>query len=140
MSTTFRHAHRVAFHETDMAGIVHFSNFFRYMEEAEVAFLRSRGLHVSWHAGPLRYGFPRVSATCDFLKPARFEDEIEILVTVEQIGTKSVSYTHEFTRGADVLARGKVTAVFVRVDADHKLQSAEIPAEIRAKLLDGTGN
>jgi YbgC/YbaW family acyl-CoA thioester hydrolase len=135
MATPFHTTHRVEFHETDMAGIVHFSNFFRYMEEAEVAFLRSRGLHVSWHDGPVRYGFPRVSASCDFFKPARFEEEIDVLVTVEQVGTKSVSYSHEFRRGADVLARGKITAVYVRVGEDHKLHAAEIPPEIRSKLM-----
>ena len=118
-----------------MAGIVHFSNFFRYMEVAEVEFLRSRGLHVSWHDGPQRYGFPRVSATCDFFKPARFEEELEVVVTVERVGGKSVTYVHEFRRGADLLARGKVTAVYVRVGPDLKLESAEIPPEIRAKLL-----
>ncbi len=135
MATTFRSTRRVEFHETDMAGIVHFSNFFRYMEEAEVAFLRSRGLHVSWYEGPVRYGFPRVSAACDFFKPARFEDEIEVLVTVEQVGAKSVSYAHEFRRGEDVLARGRITAVYVKVGVDHKLHAGEIPPEIRAKLL-----
>jgi YbgC/YbaW family acyl-CoA thioester hydrolase len=135
MATTFRTTHRVEFHETDMAGIVHFSNFFRYMEVAEVAFLRSCGLHVSWHEGPVRYGFPRVSATCDFFKPARFEEEIEIHVAVEQVGAKSVTYSHEFRRGEDVLARGRITAVYVRVGDDRKLHAAEIPPEIRAKLL-----
>src|SRR5437899_8721805 len=94
MSTPFVPQRRVEFHETDMAGIVHFSNFFRYMEVAEVEFLRSRGLHVSWHDGPQRYGFPRVSAACDFFKPARFEEELEVIVTVEQVGGKSVTYVH----------------------------------------------
>jgi acyl-CoA thioester hydrolase len=135
--TTFRTTHRVEFHETDMAGIVHFSNFFRYMEVAEVAFLRSRGLHVSLHDGPMRYGFPRVSATCDYFKPARFEDELDVIVTLEKVGEKSVSYTHEFRRGDDVLARGRITAVYVQVGADHKLHGAAIPPEIRAKLLSG---
>jgi Predicted thioesterase len=134
MATTFRTTHRVQFHETDTAQIVHFSNFFRYMEVAEVEFLRSRGLHVSWHDGPMRYGFPRVSATCDFFKPARFEDLLDIVVTVERVGEKSVTYTHEFRRGEDLLARGKITAVYVQVGTDHKLHAAEIPAEIRAKL------
>lgn len=135
MTQTYRHRHFVQFHETDMAGIVHFSNFFRYMEEAEVAFLRSRGLHVSWNLQNSRFGFPRVSATCDFFKPVRFEDEIEDLITVDQVGTKSVTYTHEFTCNGELLAKGRITAVFVQVDAEHGMKSAEIPADVRAKLL-----
>lgn len=135
MSVTFRTTRRVEFHETDMAGIVHFSNFFRYMEAAEVAFLRSRGLRVSWHDGATRYGFPRVSASCEYLKPARFDDLLEILVTLEQVGAKSVTYTHEFRRGADLLARGRITAVYVCVEEGQGLRSVEIPPEIRNKLL-----
>ena len=46
MATGFVYHRRVTFAETDMAGIVHFSNFYRYMEEAEHAFLRSRGLRI----------------------------------------------------------------------------------------------
>src|SRR5262245_26999850 len=136
MTKPFIYRCRVAFHETDMAGMVHFSNFFRYMEEAEVAMLSARGLHVSWREGVERLGFPRVSASCDFMKPARFEEEIEVHVIIEQVGTKSVTYAHEIRRGADMLAKGKVTAVCIRVGPDRELQSIEIPPEVRAKLLE----
>src|SRR3712207_1380462 len=65
----FRTTRRIEFADTDMAGIVHFSNFFRFMEAAEVAYLRARGLSVrlSWEGREL--GFPRVSASCDYLSP-----------------------------------------------------------------------
>ena len=46
MSTPFRTTRRIEFADTEMAGIVHFANFFRFMEAAEVEFLRSRGLSV----------------------------------------------------------------------------------------------
>ena len=44
MADPFRTTRRVEFVDTDMAGIVHFSNFFRWMESAEVEFLRARGV------------------------------------------------------------------------------------------------
>jgi acyl-CoA thioester hydrolase len=135
MSTPFVSRRRVEFHDTDMAGIVHFSNFFRYMEVAEVEFLRERGLAVTWRTEGRRIGFPRVSASCDFFKPIRFEDEVEIAVTVERVGAKSVTYSHEFRRGGEVVARGKVTAVCVRVHDDNRFESLEIPDDVRAKLL-----
>ena len=127
---------RVEFGDTDMAGIVHFANFFRFMESAETAFLRSLGLSVSWRNDAKKLGFPRVSASCDFLAPARFEDELTIAVTVERVGTKSVTYRHDFTnqRGERV-AVGRITAVFVRHDTD-RIESAEIPPEIRSKLAE----
>jgi YbgC/YbaW family acyl-CoA thioester hydrolase len=131
---SFRATRRVEFGETDMAGIVHFSNFFRYMEAAETEFLRSRGLSVAWQTGGQRVGFPRVSASCDYLKPARFEDLLTVVVTVERIGTKSVTYAFDFLRGEELLARGKISAVCCRVDGDHGMVSIEIPPDIRARL------
>ena len=132
--TPFRTSRRVEFHETDMAGIVHFSNFFRYMEFAEVEFLRARGLSVKMTWEGREIGFPRVSATCDYLKPARFDEVLDIAVTVVRVGQKSVTYAFEFTRAADVIARGKTTSVCCEVAEDHTLRAVEIPAGYRARV------
>ena len=132
--TSFHTTRRVEFHETDMAGIVHFSNFFRWMECAEVEFLRARGLSVSLPWEGYDIGFPRVSASCDYLQVARFEEVLDIAVTVERIGEKSVTYGFEFSRGGKVLARGKVTSVCCRIRADHELEAVPIPATYRARL------
>jgi YbgC/YbaW family acyl-CoA thioester hydrolase len=132
MFTTTR---RVEFGDTDMAGIMHFANFFRFMEVAETDFLHSLGLTVSWREGGEKLGFPRVSAACDFQRPARFGDVLTVAVTVERVGTKSVTYRHDFTnqRGESV-AVGRITTVFTRSASPDQLASAEIPADIRAKL------
>jgi YbgC/YbaW family acyl-CoA thioester hydrolase len=134
MSTPFVTTRRVEFCDTDLAGIVHFANFFRYMEAAETEFLRARGLSVAWRtpAGE-KLGFPRVSAGCDYLKPARFEDVLEVAVSVE-VGRKSVTWAHEFRRGGDLLARGRISAVFCRQLPDGRFESCEVPDDIRAKL------
>ncbi len=133
--TPFRTTRRVDFADTDLAGIVHFANFFRYMEAAEVAFLRARGLSVQmdWDGVPL--GFPRVSASCDYVKPARFDEVLEIAVTVDRLGTKSVTYAFEFTRDGDVLARGKLTSVCCRLTAEGRLEGIEIPPGLRERML-----
>ena len=125
---------RVEFCDTDMAGIAHFANFFRWMESAEVEFLRSRGLSVklSWEGAPL--GFPRVSAACDYLKPVRFEDVLHIAVTLANVGRKSVTYAFEFAVAGEVVARGRVSSVCCRVLPDHRLESMELPATLRARL------
>src|SRR6202795_4716976 len=94
----FRTSRIVEFGETDMAGIVHFSNFFRYMESAECAFLRSLGLGVKLEWEGQTLGFPRVAATCDYLRPALFEDILDVDVTTIRIGTKSVTYGFDFRR------------------------------------------
>ena len=85
---------RVEFSETDMAGIVHFSNFCRYMEHAEHAFFRS--LDRSIVDRDLGVGWPRVHLSCDFKKPLRFEDEVEIHLLVSAKTSKSISYQFRF--------------------------------------------
>jgi len=131
---TFRTRRRVEFGDTDMAGIMHFANFFRYMESAETEFLNSLGLTVAWKEEGRRFGLPRVSASCDYCSPARFQDVLDIAVVVEHVGKKSVRYRFEFKRGDVEIATGRITAVFCQGTPDEPLQSAEIPPEMRRKL------
>src|SRR5262249_48356325 len=114
---------------------VHFSQFFRFMESAECEFLRSRGLSVKLDWEGEAIGFPRVSASCDYIKPTTFEDLLDVAVSIEHIGTKSVTYAFEFTRGNDVIARGKVTSCCVRVGPHNRIEGIAIPASYRARLV-----
>lgn len=134
MSTPFQISRRVEFGDTDMAGIMHFSNFFRFMEVAETAFLRSRGLSVCWLDQGHRVGFPRVSATCDYLKPALFEEMIDLSVTLEKVGRKSITYRFDFSRAGEAIAVGHISAVYCRTTPGHGIESLEIPLDLRAKL------
>ncbi|HEY2909961.1 MAG TPA: thioesterase family protein [Gemmataceae bacterium] len=131
----FTTARRVEFGDTDMAGIMHFANFFRFMESAETDFLHSHGLTVSWRADGVKWGFPRVSVSCDFAKPARFEDLLTVAVHVEKVGAKSVSYRFDFSnQRGEAIAVGRITTVFCRSTGPDHLESVEMPDEIRAKL------
>ena len=130
---------RVEFVDTDMAGIVHFSNFFRWMESAEVDFLHARGLSVKLPWEGLALGFPRVSASCEYLKPIRFEDVIEIAVQIERIGTKSVTFAFEFIHDGVKVARGKVTSVCCRVGVGQQIEAMDIPESLKRKLQGESG-
>lgn len=134
MPDAFRTTRQVEFCDTDMAGIVHFARFFTWMESAEHEFLRSRGLSVSmdWNGG--RVSFPRVNASCDFLKPARFEDELTISVEVGNVGRSSVTYGFRFFNGDEAIATGQITTVCCRVSGNGEIEAFEIPPEIRTKL------
>ncbi len=130
----YRTQRRIEFGDTDMAGIVHFANFFRFMESAECEFLRSRGLSVKLDWEGEAIGFPRVSATCDYVSPARFEDLLDVAVCIDRIGTKSVTYAFEFTRAGAIIARGKVTSCCVRIGATQAIVGIAIPASYVARL------
>ena len=131
--TPFTTTRRVEFGDTDMAGIMHFSNFFKFMEVAETDFLHARGLSVTWHADGVRYGFPRVSVACEFASPARFEDVLSIGVTVGKVGKRSVTYRFDFSKGDAPVATGRIVAVYCRATGGH-IEPLDIPDDLRAKL------
>jgi YbgC/YbaW family acyl-CoA thioester hydrolase len=140
MPEPFRTTRRIEFVDTDMAGIVHFSNFFRFMESAEVELLRSRGLAVVMEWQGQRLSFPRVAARCDYLKPVRFEDEVEILVRLARLGRKSLTYQFTFRLHGQTVAEGQVSCVCCKVAPEaHTLESIEIPENIRERLQDLQG-
>jgi YbgC/YbaW family acyl-CoA thioester hydrolase len=134
--TPFVARRRVEFCDTDLAGMMHFGNFFRFMEFAEQEFLRTRGLSVVGRDGDDEFGFPRVSATCDYRKPARFEQVLDIAVTLKHVGAKSVTFEFDFRHAGEQLARGAMTSVCCRV-AGGVARSIPIPEAYRAALVAG---
>lgn len=115
-----------------MAGIVHFSWYFRYMEEAEHALWRSRGLEIAPSEGHL--GYPRVAASCDFKAPLRFEEEFEVDVRVEAVGRRSIRYGFTLRRGDDLLATGAMTSVCVEKRPGEPVRSVDLPDIVSARL------
>lgn len=140
MHNSFTILRRVAFAETDMAGIVHFANYFRMMEEVEHAFFRSAGLSVSMQHDGMHVGWPRVSASCEFYGPVRFEDEIELRLSVVKLGEKSFSYEVAFWLDGRQVALGKTTSVCCELRPDGTMKSIAIPPSIREKLGPDSGN
>ena len=131
--TTFTTQRRVEFCDTDMAGMMHFANFFRFMESAEHDYLRSLGLSVIWNEAGQQLGFPRVSASCDYLKPAHYQDMLDISVSVERICQKSVTFSFEFRRDQEVIALGRIATVCCKV-TEGCVESIAVPDSFRSKL------
>ena len=96
MAITFSIIRRVEFSETDLAGIMHFTNFYRWMEICEHEFLRSLGLSVDMEDDNGRFGWPRVKTSCRFKRPLRFEEEVEVKLIISEIRDRSIAYTFQF--------------------------------------------
>lgn len=89
--SAFTYTRRIAFHETDAAGIVYYANYFCLAEEAETHALASLG-----HADSLRsYGYPRVHTEADYHSPLRFFDTVQVQARITRIGASSLHW--EFT-------------------------------------------
>jgi len=128
---------RVQFYETDAAGIVHFSWFFRYMEEAEHALWRAAGLSI--HPGNSEIGWPRVAASFEFKRPLRFEDEFEVHLRIAEITRRTIRYTCLLAQGEATVATGELTVACVRRVPGEPLKSIEIPPEIAARFQVAAG-
>jgi YbgC/YbaW family acyl-CoA thioester hydrolase len=123
---------RVQFHETDAAGLVHFSAFFRYMEEAEHALWRAAGLSI--HPEGAEVGWPRLSASFEYHRPLRFEDEFEIVMQVAAVERSTLSYVCRLSRGGEAVATGRLTIICVSRRPDAPLKAISIPPDIAARF------
>ena len=123
---------RVEFAETDAAGMVHFSVFFRYMEEAEHDLWRKAGLNI-WESGE-DLSWPRISAQCDFKTPLRFQDQFEVRTELAAATRSTIQWKHTLVRGDEVVGTGSVTAVCVKKLPEGGIKSTEIPPGIISRL------
>ena len=138
MACEFRLVRQVEFSDTDMAGIMHFSNFFKFMEAAEHAFFRSLGLSIHT-TEPEPLGWPRVHAGCDFSYPLRFEDSVEIRLLVREKREKSIVYAFVFRKLNEQpvreVARGTLAVACVKREVGTgKLSGVTIPRSIADKI------
>ena len=139
MPFEFKMTHRVEFSETDMAGIIHFSSYFRYMEVTEHAFFRSLGISIAGQNAIHPVGWPRVKVAAEFRHPLQFEDEVEVHLLVREKGSKALTYEFRFRKtngGASInVGHGSLTVVCVAKDDSGKMKATSIPDEI-ARLID----
>ena len=134
MPSEFSITRQVEFHETDMAGIMHFANFFIWMECCEAAFFRSLELPlISFVPGQV-VGWPRVNVSCQYQAPLRFNDTVEVKLLVKKLGIRSITFGFQFRKNSELVAEGEVTAVCVAADAKGSIVAQPIPAEVRARL------
>ena len=126
---TTRVRHSVAFYETDAMGVVHHSNYLRYLEHARVQFLAehdrpytayiAEGLHV-----------PVTRAAVSYRSPCRFGDEVEIVCWLAWARTASLGFAYSLHVGGDRVATG---------ETDHALINQEgrpvrIPTAMQAQI------
>jgi acyl-CoA thioester hydrolase len=138
MAYEFQVVRRVEFAETDMEGIMHFSNFFRFMETAENAFFRSLGYSVVLARNGLTVSLPRVHAECDYKTPLHFEDEVRVHLLVERKGKRSLTYQFRFHRlnrsSPQLVAKGRLVVVCAARQVNGSLKAVPLPREFASKL------
>ncbi len=129
---SFKTSFRVTWVDTDAAGVVHYSNYFRFFERAEEEFYRHLGFGFT-DFRERELWFPRVEASCQYKKPARYSDLLVIEVTVEDLKEKSVKLGFRIMneKTDDLLAFGHLVIVAADRQTGH---ATRIPVDIVDKL------
>lgn len=125
---------RVEFSDTDAAGIVHFSRFFVFMESAEHAFWRALGtsVHSIWDGRSI--GWPRLKATCEFSRPVRFEDELDIRVAVARKGARSLTFCVELEHEGRRVAAGELITACCELRPGQRPRAIDIPRALAERI------
>lgn len=130
----------VEFYETDMAGIVHFSNYFRWMESAETQFFKKLNVPITTKEETIISGWPKVEAYCNFTAPLKFQDEIEILLMVKDLRNHSIRYEFEFYKiendAKTKVAKGGMITVFAKFNLlENTLSASLLEESLKNKIL-----
>ena len=136
----FTHHRQVEFIDVDLGGVMHFSNYFRFMESAEHAFFRSLGLPIlePWEGRTLAW--PRVRAHCHYQKPLRFGDTVAIRVVVTQKRRRSLELGFAMERvlpdgSRERTAIGLFRLACVEIDpVAGRMTSMNLPVEVDSRL------
>lgn len=132
---------RVEFSETDMAGLVHFSNFFKYMETAERDFFEAAGVDLIATKPRELVGWPRARAECKFSAPLRFGDTIKIHLAVKAVKDRAIDYQFRIFRHHEdgtltQAGKGHMTTILAQLGENGELQSIELPEDLRARITE----
>jgi acyl-CoA thioester hydrolase len=128
----FKTTFRVRWVDTDVAGVMHYSNFFRYFEACEEEFYRSQGATLVQLREKYRIMLPRVEAHCVYKLPCKFDDLIEVVLTVREVGTKTVTYDFQTYRNEEKQLAAEGYLKCIAVDTTWKV--VPLPIEV-AKIL-----
>lgn len=107
---THRFTCRVYYEDTDLAGIVYYANYLKFIERARSEWVRDLGLdQLAMKRDGFVFAVRRLEA--DYLRPAHFDDQLDIITTREEATPARIILRQDVQRGAEVLFRARVTLV-----------------------------
>lgn len=117
---------RVYYEDTDMAGIVYYANYLRYIERGRSDWVRGLGIdQLEMKADGVVFAVHRLEA--DYLRPAVFDDQLEVVTRLQEMTPARMIMAQEVMRGDEVLFRATVTIVCIGKGG----KPARMPARLR---------
>lgn len=128
---THSFALRVYYEDTDLAGIVYYANYLKFIERGRSEWVRAQGVDQRALRADHGIVFAVRRVEADYMKPARFDDELTVTTRLQTLGGARIVLEQEVLRGGERLFTAIVTLVCLGEDG----HAARLPAEMRAKLL-----
>lgn len=126
--------HKVHYYETDKMGIVHHSNYIRWMEEARVDFLD----RIGWSYGELeKVGLvsPVLSVSAEYIHPTYFGDEVYVSVSISELKMSKMKVEYEMKSKGVVVARGESNHGFLLSSGRPAILKRDFPGLFEALSL-----
>jgi acyl-CoA thioester hydrolase len=112
----FKFPVRVYWEDTDAGGVVYYASYLRFLERARSEWLRALGIDQVRLMRDERLQFVVVEANVRYHRPAKFDDELEVSVTLESLRGASIAMGQEVRRGAELLVSATVRAACLDAD------------------------
>lgn len=122
---------RVYYEDTDSGGVVYHSNYLNFMERARTEWLRSLKINQQTLKDELNLLFVVHQIDIKFIKPAIFNDLIEVETTLKQITPVRVKLEQHIKRQSDLLISASVEVVGVNA---RTLKPVRIPQQIKSLM------
>ena len=119
----------IYYHDTDCGGVVYYSNYLKFFEEARTEFFSERGLSIKElaEAGTM---FVVARQEIDYKLPAFYGDMLDVGAAISNISAARIDFEHEVKKNGQLIAKAKTIMVCV----DKTLKPKTIPEEIRKKI------
>ncbi len=121
---------RVYYEDTDLAGIVYYANYLKFIERGRSEWVRAAGIDQMALRDRLDVVFAVRRVEADYLRPARFGEDLTVTTALQDLGGARIVVVQQVLRGEDVLFRAMVTLVCLTGAG----QAVRIPPEVRAAL------
>ncbi|RMC32923.1 tol-pal system-associated acyl-CoA thioesterase [Paracoccus alkanivorans] len=131
---THRLTLRVYYEDTDLAGIVYYANYLKFIERGRSEWLRALGIDQAAMKADGGHVFAVRRVEADYLRPARFDDLLEITTELATASPARVILNQSVRRGEEVLFTARVTVACLGPSG----RPARLPAPLSAALKGGT--
>ena len=131
MSLLFRWPVRVYYEDTDVGGVVYYANYLKFMERARTEWLRALTFEQTALAEQHGVAFVVRSAAIEYLKPARFNDQLHVSVELTRVGAGQIDLAQRVLRGEELLAMAAIKVVCV---AFRTMRPTRIPQPLATRI------